>query len=322
MNIVDKIKKSIKQLPKSSCWIIAYSGGVDSCVLTNILAKLKPENIKLKLIHVNHGLGQKEAIDWVKQAKDTAKIIGAEFITTEFNMDETENGLEEKARKLRHGFIESQTNEGDLVFMGHHKNDQSETILFRLCRGTGIKGLSGIPFMRDMGKGKLCRPMLDVSRKEILDYAISNNIHWFEDDTNIDLSFSRNFFRHKVIPLLETRWGNLIDQIKRLSEKANEMQKLNNEIALMDLNFIKVIDETKQLKIDCERLYSLSILRQNNVISYIIEEYLNLPQESKNFKNTLMVLLTPNKNYSKVRKLDIKNITLYNNGKYIWKNKE
>lgn len=317
MNIVKTVGDNLKKLPYAKSWIFAYSGGVDSCVLTDIISKLKPDDVNLKLIHVNHGLGQKKASDWVKQAKETAERIGAEFITTNFNMDETKTGVEERARNLRHAFIESHVEEGDIVFMGHHKNDQAETLLFRLCRGTGLRGLSGISSLRKMGKGFLSRPMLDISRKEIVEYAEQNHINWFEDDTNVDLKFSRNFFRHKVIPLLESRYSDFIDKMKSLSEKAEESHLLLKEVAEADLKSIEYVDagETKYL---CQKLHAFSPLRQKNMISYLIETKLGINQENKNFNNTLKVLSSENKNCSKVRKLILKTHIIYNNGKFIW----
>jgi tRNA(Ile)-lysidine synthase len=317
--MIKEVEKNVKALPDNiNHWIVAYSGGVDSCVLADILYKIKPSHIKLSILHVNHGLGQDDAVNWAKQAKDTAKKMNAEFLTTEFNMDETETGLEEKARDLRYSFIEKNVGKNSVVFMGHHKNDQTETFLFRLFRGTGIKGLTAIPMKREIGSGILFRPMLTISRKEIVEYANSNNIHWFEDDTNVDTQFSRNFIRHDVIPLLSSRWPKLIDQISSMTKKAQESYDLSVEIAEQDLNFISTKYKNYNDAIDCSKLHSLSELRQKNVISYIFDKKLGISQESKNFNNTLNVLLVKTNDYSKVRKLPLKNCTIFNNGKFIW----
>lgn len=318
MNIIETIKSEINTLPENSnSWVFAYSGGVDSCVMTDIVSKLKPDHISLKLIHVNHGLGQKEASLWAEQARLTAEKIGAEFITTEFNMDETKSGIEEEARQLRYDFITSHLNEGDVLFMGHHKNDQAETILFRLFRGTGVRGLTGIPKQRPIGKGLLFRPMLNVSRQDIYDYAINHNIHWYEDDSNVDTQFSRNFLRHDVLPLIQSRWGKLLDHLSALSGKAAEMHELCIEIATEDFNRLSYYNEIGDLSIDCDRLQELSVNRQKNLVSYILESKLNINQESKTFKNTLQVLLKENKCCSKVRRLELKNTLILNNGKTI-----
>lgn len=227
--------KNIQNVDKNKTrWVIAYSGGVDSCVLADLIFTNKPENVSLHLLHVNHGLGQKEAILWEDQARETAKMMNAEFITKRLNIDESGTGLEEKARNLRHGFIKENVDSNTVVFMGHHKNDQIETVLFRLFRGTGIKGMSGISLSRGIGEGELYRPLLSVTRQEIERYATSNGMSWFEDDTNIDQNFSRNFLRHNVIPLVKTRWSHVIENIVRFSEKADESYRLNMEIAEED----------------------------------------------------------------------------------------
>lgn len=318
MNIIKTIKSEIDTLPKNAkSWVFAYSGGVDSCVMTEIVSKMKPANVSLKLIHVNHGLGQKEAVLWAEQARMTAEKIGAEFITTEFNMDENKSGIEEEARQLRYDFITSHLNENDVLFMGHHKNDQAETILFRIFRGTGIRGLTGIPKQRRIGNGLLFRPMINVSRQEIYDYAIQNNIHWYEDDSNIDTQFSRNFLRQDVLPLIQSRWSKLLDHLSSLAGKAAEMHELCTEIAEEDFNRISYYNEVNDLSIDCNKLQELSFNRQKNLISYILDQKLNINQESKTFKNTLQVLLKENKCCSKVRRLELKNALILNNGKTI-----
>lgn len=317
--MIKEVEKNVKTLPENiNHWIVAYSGGVDSCVLADILYKIKPSHIKLSILHVNHGLGQQDAVNWANQAKDTANKMNAEFLTTEFNMDETETGLEEKARDLRYSFIEKNVTNNSVVFMGHHKNDQVETFLFRLFRGTGIKGLMAIPMKREIGVGTLFRPMLTVSRKEIVEYAVKEKMNWFEDDTNIDIQFSRNFIRHNVIPLLSSRWPKLIDQISSMTKKAQDSYDLSVEIAEQDLEFISVKYKEKYEGIECSKLYSLSELRQKNVISYIFDKKLGISQESKNFSNTLNVLLSKTNDFSKVRKLPLKNCTIFNNGKFIW----
>lgn len=317
--MINEIKKNVENLPSNvDHWIIAYSGGVDSCVLADVLYKIKPDNIKLSILHVNHGLGQKDAVNWAQQAKETAQKMNASFLTTDFNMDETETGLEEKARDLRYDFISKNVSKNSVVFMGHHKNDQAETFLFRLFRGTGIKGLTAIPMIREIGEGILYRPMLTVSRNQIVEYALANNIHWFEDDTNIDTNFSRNFIRHNVIPLLSSRWPKIVEQISAMTKKAQDSYDLSVEIANEDFEKISIKYKEDYNGIDCEKLYSLSFLRQKNVITHVFEKILNVSQESKNFNNTLEVLLSKTKNYSKVRKIELKEWTICNNGKYIW----
>lgn len=317
--VIKEIFRNIEELPETvDHWIIAYSGGVDSCVLTDILFKLKPEHIKLSLLHVNHGLGQEDATLWAKQALDTAKKINANFITTEFNMDETGTALEEKARNLRYDFMAKNVSKNSVIFFGHHKNDQAETFLFRLFRGTGIKGLCGIPRSRKIGEGILFRPMLNITREEIKNYAINNDIHWYEDDTNIDTFFSRNFIRHDIIPTIEKRWPKVVSQISSASNKAKEMYDLSIEIAEQDLEILSTSLPDGRNVISCEKLHLLSDLRKKNVLQYYFENILGVSQEAKNFDNSLSVLLIKTNDYSKVRKIILKNYILHTNGKWIW----
>lgn len=316
MNLLKEIESQVKAFGTASKnWIVAYSGGVDSRVLVDSLAKIKPSDISLKMIHVHHGLS-KHADEWESKARSIAKDIGAEIHVAHLNMKD-ESGVEEKARDLRYDFIMSHMEKDDIVFMGHHKNDNAETLLFRMFRGTGIKGMSGIPLTRPMGKGNILRPMLNISRKEIVEYALNNKLEWVEDDSNADSVYSRNFIRNEVLPLIESRWRSALSSITAFTSKAAEAEELALEIAKEDLEKISFHDKDKQY-ISVEKLLNMSHVRIKNVLLYYIGGIEEGTQETKTFNNALKVLTEENKNCSKVRKLILKKGVIFTNGKKIW----
>lgn len=316
MNLLKEIGSQIKNFSKpAKNWVVAYSGGVDSRVLVDALAKIKPSDVSLKMIHVHHGLN-KQADEWELKARAVAKDINAEIHVAHLNMKD-ESGVEEKARDLRYDFIMSHMEEDDIVFMGHHKNDNAETLLFRMFRGTGIKGMSGIPLTRPMGKGNILRPMLNISRKEIVEYALNHKLEWVEDDSNADSVYSRNFIRNEVLPLIESRWRSALSSITAFTSKAAEAEELALEIAKEDLEKICFYENGKQF-LSVDKLLAMSHVRIKNVLVYYIGGIEESTQETKTFNNALKVLTEENKNCSKVKKLILKKGIIFTNGRKIW----
>ena len=107
--------------------------------------------------------------------------------------------------------------ENEQIVLGHHSDDVAETIFMRILRGTGLDGIEGPARKRNIGKGKLIRPLIRVPKIEIMSYLRDNKLNFIEDDTNEDIRFDRNFLRHKIFPLLEDRWKDFPKRINALS---------------------------------------------------------------------------------------------------------
>lgn len=321
MNIEKNVMQNIEKLNSTSGdWLVAYSGGVDSRVMLDILYKLKPSGKNLVMLHVNHGLSD-NATEWEDKAKTIADHYGIEIRIAHLNMKD-ESAIEEVARTRRYEFFVNNIKENDIIFMGHHKNDNAETLLFRLFRSTGIKGLCGIPQSRKLGAGKLVRPMMNVSRKEIMDYAVNCKLDWVEDESNKDSKYSRNFIRNEVIPFLETKWPSVVNSITGIAQKAQDAEDLLEEIAQEDIKKIGSlwVNKHKQefFALDMNLLRELSNARLKNVLLYWVRDIDDQNKGSKNFENLLSVVLTENKNNSKLRKVEFKNANLVSNGNKIW----
>lgn len=234
------------------CWI-AYSGGMDSHILLHALAEIR-EHIKPHIIaiHINHG-SNKNADLWQQHCRDICQVYDIEFKYNNIVLS-AHQGSESLAREKRYAIFSELVKKNHLLLTAHHANDQIETILFRLLRGAGAEGLSGIPVYRAFSQGYLLRPLLAYSRQGLHDYAIGASLNWIEDDSNQSNQHDRNFLRNKIIPELSSRWPGILKTIPRAAQHQTELKDLIAEIAESDLqsicgdNFSNIyIDKFRQL---------------------------------------------------------------------------
>ncbi len=259
--------------------VIAYSGGVDSQVLLHALASLKQKSKQENLIspsinnpitvcHVNHGLS-KNASMWQAFAEKSCLDLNLTLRVFRLNIQaQAQKSLEALARDARYQALQSIYNKPSLIITGHHSDDQAETFLLALKRGSGLKGLSAMAIETKQAKDFLLRPLLYISRVEIIDYAKKHELTWIEDESNTDTRFDRNFIRHEIMPLLINRWPRIAKTINRSSEHCQEGQLLLNELAADDFNLCQ--DRAKNLSV--ELLSQLSQPRFNNLIRYFLEQ--------------------------------------------------
>lgn len=192
---------------------LGFSGGLDSRALLDLLLHHKNICQKLTIIHVNHELSP-HANDWMTLTQQTAESYGVSFRCYSVNV--AKNNLEESARNERYKVFDALLkNEREVLLLAHHQNDQAETLLLHLCRGAGVDGLAAMPEWRSLGKGKIYRPLLNISRQELEKYAAEKQLMWIEDESNTNQDFSRNFLRHHIIPQLQNRWPGLINNLCR-----------------------------------------------------------------------------------------------------------
>ncbi len=195
-------------------WVVAFSGGLDSTVLLHALNAL-PERPPLHALHIHHGL-QAEADDWQRHCEGFAKSQSIAFHALAVSVDDSAS-VEEAARRARYEAFDSFLEAGDVLLQAHHLDDQAETLLLRLFRGTGLEGLKGMPRERELGGALLVRPLLGLSRSELEDYARQYQLDWVEDPSNRDTSFDRNYLRHKILPQVEARWPAYRNTLARLA---------------------------------------------------------------------------------------------------------
>ncbi len=217
--------------------LLAVSGGADSTALLYAMRALSSENVfgaKLLCAHINHQLRGAEAEsdeDFViAQAAEQKLAVTTKRVDVRGFAGRNKLSIETSARKLRNkNLIEiARANNCDCVATAHQKNDNAETILQRLTRGTGFRGLGGIWPMRVFAdEFKFVRPLLCVGRDEIIKYLEQRNLKWRQDHTNADCTYRRNYIRHRLLPVLQQDCsGSLVEQLSKLSESARRFYKL------------------------------------------------------------------------------------------------
>jgi len=248
---------------------VAYSGGLDSSVLLHLLLN-QPGKRPLIAWHVNHGLvdnaGQMEQF-----CVEQARAFGLELRVDRLNLAGVDCNIEAEARRQRYALFEAQTLAGDCVLTAHHADDQAETFLLNALRGSGVAGLRGIARKRWLGQTLLLRPLLDFSRSQLEAYAQENEITWFNDPSNRDIRFDRNYLRSEVVPRLRQRWPEFQHAFAASCEIQVETRELLDEIAGRDYAAIRLSPVRGDSRLDLSRLLALSIARQKNLIRHWIE---------------------------------------------------
>lgn len=251
--------------------IVAYSGGVDSQVLLAALSTLKQQKKlpnAITVCHVNHGLST-NADDWQQFAEQQCQQFSLPLVVHKLSLEkQPQQSLEAIARDARYQHLVATSTEPALIVTGHHLNDQAETFLLALKRGSGLKGLSAMASHSQLSHHTLVRPLLDISRDDILAYAKQKNLSWIEDESNKDQAFDRNFIRHSIVPELVQRWPNFNKTLSRSASHCQDAQLLLEELAQQDLAQCLISNSV----LNIEQLQTLSQLRFNNTVRYFLAQ--------------------------------------------------
>ncbi|OYQ21307.1 tRNA lysidine(34) synthetase TilS [Pseudomonas mandelii] len=275
-----KLLLSLKPWRNAKTWRIAFSGGLDSTVLLHLLATLaKNQSLPtLSALHVHHGL-QAAADAWPAHCQSVCDALGVPLQVVHVQV-QSGASLERAARDARYGAFIEATQANELLLTAQHRDDQAETLLFRLLRGAGGRGLSGMPRERVLGRGHLVRPLLDVSRAALEAYAAEHQLSWIEDPSNQDRQFSRNYLRHQVFPVLTERWPQAIATMARSAAHLSEAQGLLDDLAHIDLASASTANEFDWLglpSLALAPLAKLSTARQRNAVSHWLTTRTRLP---------------------------------------------
>lgn len=214
--------------PDTTHWV-ACSGGLDSVLLLWAMASLAPG--QTQAIHIDHGLHPQASV-WSQHVSSLCQAWQIPCVTHSVNMTQSAGNIEARARAERYRVFAEQLKAQDVLWLGHHLNDQIETFFLRLIRGSGMTGLAGMPRQRPVGDGVLFRPWLETPRSVLATIAQSLNLSWVEDPANDSLDFDRNFIRHNVLPILTQRWPQTLPRFlntqQHLTAAAHELQDLHN----------------------------------------------------------------------------------------------
>ncbi|MEN6447326.1 MAG: tRNA lysidine(34) synthetase TilS [Syntrophaceae bacterium] len=202
--------------------LVCVSGGLDSMVLLHLMLRASCLlDLRVGVVHVDHGIRKDASKADAQFVLDACRDLAIEAHLCELSMGPSTPNLEEEARRRRyHAVMECARRRGYLhAATGHTLDDQAETILYRIIRGTGIRGLAGIAYA---GPGGLIRPMLDITRAQVTAFAVKEGITHVEDTSNHDVRLSRNLIRHRVLPVMERINPRAAQAVVRFAEIARE----------------------------------------------------------------------------------------------------
>ncbi|MEZ8805780.1 tRNA lysidine(34) synthetase TilS [Vibrio atlanticus] len=229
--------------------VVAFSGGVDSRVLLELAAKYaKSHHIECCAVHVHHGLS-KNADLWAEQCQTWCDALSVSLAVERVSLDINCGGSVEKlARDARYQAFQQHIRQGDVLVTGQHIDDQLETFLLALKRGSGPKGLSSMAKVMSFGEAFIVRPLLSVTRSDIEASAHDMGLTWVEDESNQDLRFDRNFIRHQVTPTLTERWPSFRESVSRSAQLCAEQELLLDE--LLESHFQQALGDSQSLSIE------------------------------------------------------------------------
>ncbi len=284
-DIVSAVLRFINEthlISKGSKVLLAVSGGADSVAMFEIFKRIAPElHLDLAVAHIEHGIRGEESVKDAKFVSQLAESNGIPFYISKVNAPEYARkvamSLEESARELRYSELQriADENSFDLILTAHTLSDLVETVLFNLFRGSGIRGLAGIPVKR----GKFVRPMMCVWREDVENFLKSIGANWRIDSTNYDLKYSRNFIRRKVIPLITSKFPYAPSKIADLSKIA----RIENDFILTEVE--KFLEENLKQEFDLPVLNLSRFSDTHQALKFrIISEIVR-----KNFGRTLPI---------------------------------
>ena len=236
MDIVAHLRRTLAALPPARRYYVAFSGGLDSQVLLHALAQLRRElAAPVAAVHIHHGLSP-NADRWAAQcdAACAALAIPCEVRHVQARHAAGES-REAAARAARYAAFAQILDTDDMLLTAHHQDDQAETLLLMLLRGAGVAGLAGMPAWRGLGRGRLARPLLSLSRQTLRDYALRCGLRWIEGESNFEPSRHRNFLRHEVLPRLREAWPAADRTLARSAAHLGEATELLAELAAGDV---------------------------------------------------------------------------------------
>ena len=261
--------------------VVGFSGGLDSTVLLHLLMQMQSAHKReLLAVHIHHGLSS-NADAWANHAVAVCAAWQIPCTVRQVEVMRTAS-LEAAARLVRRDALCGQLQAGDALLLAQHQNDQAETVLFRLLRGSGVAGLSAMRGVSTINAPEgdnwpLWRPLLGVSRGALEQYARQHELTWIDDESNTDTRFSRNFLRHDILPALQQQWPAAVTTLaataRRMQEADQLLQELAEELAAV------CIDGQQRLLIPA--VQALSSGKQGLVLRYWLKQQgFRLPDEA------------------------------------------
>lgn len=212
--------------------LVAFSGGLDSTVLLHQLTLLRdsvvPE-LQIRAMHIHHGLSA-QADYWVDHCQSLCGQWNVPLEVAYVQLPVGGQGIEGEARSARYQALTQALLADEVLLTAQHQDDQCETLLLALKRGSGPAGLSGMPERLSFAHTQLLRPLLNVGRTELEQWAVEHHLSWIEDESNQDDKYDRNFLRLRVLPIIQQRWPHFARSVTRSAQLCGEQEQLLDEL--------------------------------------------------------------------------------------------
>lgn len=330
--VLDTIKK-YELIEKGNTIVIGVSGGPDSMALLNVLIKLnekKKIDCKIVVAHINHAI-REEADEETKYVEEFCRKNNIKCYIKKEKVEELAKeqkiGTEEAGRKLRYNFFDEIANKENAlkIVTAHNANDNSETVLMNIIRGSGTAGLKGIEVKRD---NKYIRPLIECTRKEIEEYCQENALEPKQDKSNSENIYTRNKIRNILIPLLEKEFNpNIITSLNRMSQIAKEeneyiqkqVEEAYKDVLIKENLGNKQFGEEEQIELDLKKFNSKQKVIKNRLVLYTINNLLGTSQNIEKVHITDIIKLCENNIGNKYLIPNKKVKVMVNKGKIFFK---
>ncbi|WP_218313861.1 tRNA lysidine(34) synthetase TilS [Halomonas sp. 18071143] len=260
---------ALAETPPGRCVWVALSGGLDSSLLLTLAARAcQRRGRSLRALHVHHGL-QPAAADFEAHCAALCQRLGVPLSVARVSVEPQGEGIEGAARRARYQAFLEHLAPGDTLWLGQHQDDQAETWLLAALRGSGIRGLAGMPGRREWQGRVLLRPWLSVRRDQLREAARQEGLAWCEDPTNQDIYYNRNYLRHAVLPVLGQRWPGAAQALARSAAWAGEADGLLASYAAEELAGLALSPGC----IDAHALAALPLPRQRLLVRTLCQQY-------------------------------------------------
>jgi tRNA(Ile)-lysidine synthase len=264
-------RKWLDSLPSAERFLVGYSGGLDSTVLLHAMVQLRgSERWLIEAVHVNHHL-QSQADLWAEHCQRVCERLAVplKYIHVDAHPYKGESP-EAAARRARYSGLHDLLKPGWYLLTGHQQDDQAETLLLQLLRGSGPAGLAGMPEIAPFGAGWHARPLLNFTRAELVEYAAAHKLQWIEDPSNREVGIDRNFIRHELLAGVRARWPATARTLGRAAKLQAEAAELSDDLARHD---VAMSPGFQPGTLSVASLGTLSRARQRNALRHWLDTH-------------------------------------------------
>jgi tRNA(Ile)-lysidine synthase len=279
--VLDTLARELRRFPSDQCYLLAYSGGLDSHALLKAMQQLREvhNSINLRAIYINHGL-QSQSAQWGEHCALICQKLNIPYEQIDLQLSVSSGeSMEAVAREARYAVFKEKLHRNEILLTAQHQDDQAETLLLQLLRGCGVNGLAAMPTLVKFGKGYHMRPWLSCTQDSLKQYASIQNLDYIEDPSNLDRQFDRNYLRHDVIPVVKQRWQEMGKALSRSAQIQAETRELLSAYAS---DIYKKAKGSIPDTLSVTYLKKLASPQQKLLIRYWLDKQnFNMPSEKK-----------------------------------------